>query len=136
MTPTTSAGPSPALVRAGTVAAAAVAALVVWAVADLLLGIPLVAQGPPDSPPMEIGAVPTLVVAVGSGLAGWGLLAALERYVPRGRTVWVVIAVAVVLLSLVPVAGAQGTAAQMVLGLQHLLVGAVVVLGFTRVPPE
>ncbi|MCK9868970.1 DUF6069 family protein [Nocardiopsis dassonvillei] len=135
-TPSTTTRPSPALVRAATVLAAGAAALIVWAVADPLWGIALVAEGAPDRPPMRIGAVPTLVVAVGASLVGWALLAVLERFVPRGRVVWTVVAVAVTLLSLVPVLGAQGTAAQLVLAVQHLLVGAIVIAGFTRTAPR
>ncbi|MFW5417909.1 hypothetical protein J0910_14955 [Nocardiopsis sp. CNT-189] len=121
-------------VRAATVVAAAAAALAVWAVADPLLGIPLIAQGAPGRPPMEVGPVPVLAVSVGSALAGWALLALLEGFTARGRTVWTVIAVAVVLLSLVPVLGGRGTAVQVILASQHVLVGGIVIAGFTRTP--
>lgn len=117
------------------VAAAVVTAALLWAVAVPLLAIPLQAQGPPGTPPLTIGLPMVIIGTLVPALAGWGLLALLQRVTARARTVWTVIAVAVLALSMLPVLGATSTGALVVLGLMHLAVGAVLIALLTRTGP-
>jgi hypothetical protein len=72
-------------------------------------------------------------------LAGWGLLALLERFTARPRTSWTVIAVGVGLLSL---AGPLSTIAPttvtngLSLALMHLAVAAVLIPGLAATAPS
>ena len=76
------------------VAAATAAALAVWAIASQVAGLDV---------RLSAGALPehVAVVTVLAGLAGWAVLALLERVVPlrAGRT-WTVLAAAVLAVSL------------------------------------
>ena len=64
--------------RLGVTALAVLAPVLVWLVADPLLGHRLrIADGEQT---LDIGAVPVAVVALLASLTGWGLLAALERF--------------------------------------------------------
>ncbi len=112
------------------VAAAVLAALAIWAVADLALGVDL--REPSFAGPEstgDIGAANVVIASAIASLAGWGLLAVLERMTARARTVWAVIATLVTVASLgAPLTGAGVTAAnRVVLVLLHLVVGAVLI---------
>lgn len=113
--------------RAAVVFGAAVSALALWAGAG---GDATVRSGGSDHP---VGAVAVLLTSVLAGLAGWALLAVLERMTSRGLLVWTVVAVLVFLLSLVSAAAAGVGAASVgtLLGL-HCVVFAVLVAGFRR----
>lgn len=119
--------------RALAVGAGALAALAVWVVAVPLLGVDLtVVQGGVSQ---AVPAVATVVAALVNGLLGWGLLALLESRVRNGRRIWLGIAAAVVLLSLLgPILQAANAAAAATLVVMHLAVAAVVVPGLTRTP--
>lgn len=111
------------VMRLGGVAAATAAAAVVWAVAELVLDIDL-RRGSTD-----IGAVGVIATAAGASLAGWGLLALLERFSERGGRLWARIAATFAVVStLGPVTtpGIEG-AELVVLPLLHLVVGAVLI---------
>ncbi|ATG53156.1 hypothetical protein CFK38_07475 [Brachybacterium vulturis] len=114
-------------VATGTLAAAALAGLLVWTLAvpvgDLSLEL---ADGRTVGP----GAV--VLAAVAGGAAAWLLLALLAR-TRRGRARWAMIAVVVLLLSLgsPALAGASGGALPVLL-LMHLLVGGMLILGLRR----
>ena len=82
-TPTT----RPRRARALAVIAAALAALAVWLVTDPLLGIDLTGTTAPGS--QELMSITPALVAGTSlvvALAGWALLALLERFTARART--------------------------------------------------
>ena len=114
--------------RALAVAAAVVSALAVWAVAELLLGIDL--HEPPRSglAPRDIGAINTVLAAAVASLGGWGLLALLERWTRRARTIWTAAAGAVFAVSLLPLAAPGLPAAQRsVLVVMHVVVAGVVI---------
>jgi ABC-type Na+ efflux pump permease subunit len=83
--------------RALAVIAAALAALGVWLVTDPLLGIDLTGPTAPGSQQLQPIA-PAMVAGASlvTGLAGWALLALLERFTARARTIWTAIAVLVV----------------------------------------
>ncbi|MEU2676050.1 DUF6069 family protein [Streptomyces sp. NPDC007107] len=115
--------------RLGVTALAVLAPVLVWLAADPLLGHRLrITDGEQT---LDIGALPAALVALLASLAGWGVLAALERFgVRRARTVWTGAAVVVLALSFVPLTGEGmdgGTRAA--LALMHLAVAAVLIPG-------
>ncbi|MCZ7437406.1 DUF6069 family protein [Micromonospora sp. WMMC241] len=114
-----------------TVLGATVATLVGWAVAVPLAGVELTARN--GGVEQRVSPVAVAVSTLLAGLAGWALLALLERLTGRARTVWTVVAVLVLLLSLLgPVGGGVGRAATLTLVALHLLAGAVLVPGLRR----
>jgi Family of unknown function (DUF6069) len=82
-TPTT----RPWRARALAVVAAVPAALAVWLVTDPLLGVDLAAPTRPGSQELQ-SITPALVAGTSlvAALAGWALLALLERFTARPRT--------------------------------------------------
>src|SRR6266498_5067142 len=110
------------------VAATVAAALCLWALYHLALGIDLRAPASFGEEGYTSAVGPGNVAFV-SGLAAfaaWGLLAVLERITPRARRVWLVIAVLALLASLGgPMSGTGITTANRMelLGF-HLIVGA------------
>jgi hypothetical protein len=118
--------------RATAVAAAVLAATAVWLLAVPLLGTELrVTQ--PGRPPQQVGLPVVVATALAASVAGWGLLAVLERLTRRARTVWTIAAVVVLALSLIaPLSATTTPAARAVLVLLHLAVGAVLVPGLRR----
>lgn len=115
--------------RALAVGTAAGAALALWVVADPLLGIDLrVSMGSEADATMAIGPALVIVNAVVASLAGWGLLAALERFGRRPRAVWTAFALAATLLSLFgPLTGAVTLATMIALVAMHLVVAAALI---------
>jgi hypothetical protein len=126
--------------RALAVIAAVLAALAVWLVTDPLLGVDLAAPTRPGSEELQ-SITPALVAGTSlvTALAGWGLLALLERFTARPRTIWTAIAVLVGLLSL---AGPLSTIASttvangLSLALMHLAVAAVLIPGLAATAPS
>ncbi|WP_369814821.1 DUF6069 family protein [Micromonospora sp. NRRL B-16802] len=80
----------------GVVGAVGMAAAL-WMVAVPLLGHRLtVTGGPPGRERLEIGLTPVVIAALAAALAGWALLALLERVLPRSaRLVWTITALGV-----------------------------------------
>ncbi|NMH98323.1 hypothetical protein HF526_13520 [Pseudonocardia sp. K10HN5] len=116
----------PILRRALVVAAAPVAALAVWALAGPVAGVDLdvVAGGAIRS----VGAAAVAGSALLAGLAGWALLALLERTVDRPRRIWTVVAVGLLVVSLLsPLSAALTLAAGIALAAMHLATGAVLI---------
>ena len=67
------------------------------------------------------------------GLLGWGSLALLERFTRRARAIWTALAVAVALLSIVPIFLEQATSGtRIALTVLHLAVAVVLVPAFRR----
>ena len=135
-TPTT----RPWRARALAVIAAALAALAVWLVTDPLLGVDLAAPTRPGSQQLQ-SITPALVAGTSlvAALAGWALLALLERFTARPRTIWTAIALLVGLLSLTgPLSTlASSTLANGVsLALMHLAVAAVLIPGLAATAPS
>lgn len=113
----------------GATALAVLAPVVVWLVADPLLGQRLrIADGERT---LDIGAGPVAVVATLAALSGWGLLAALERFrVRRARAIWSGVACAVLALSFLPLFGdGMDGGTRVCLALMHLAVAAVLIAG-------
>ncbi|ONK14750.1 DUF6069 family protein [Streptomyces sp. MP131-18] len=108
---------------------AALAPVLVWVVADPVLGHRLrIIDGEQT---LDIGAVPVVVVALLAALVGWGLLAALERFgVRHARAVWTGVAVAVLAMSFLPLTGdGMDGGTRAALALMHLAVAAVLIPG-------
>ena len=110
-----------------TVAAAIVGALLVWALAVPLAGVDLIVGSGATRRPVGAGAV--AVVALIAALAATGLAALLARTVPHPRRTWLIVATAVLLLSLTGPLGAATAGAGIVLVALHLVVGATLMLG-------
>jgi hypothetical protein len=122
--------------RAAVVGAAAAAAIGVYAVTVPLLGLDVqvpASTGSDDTVPLAWG--PVIFMAVAAALAGWALLAVLERFTRRARTVWTAVAVAVYLISLPYLPGFSATE-RIVLGLIHTALAAVLIVGLRRVAPS
>ncbi len=111
--------------RAGTVVGAAVAALAVWVLTGPVAGIDLaVSLGNTVRP---VGPVDVAGTALLAGLAGWGLLALLERTSARPGRVWTVTATLVLAVSLTgPLAGTD-LSSTLTLAAMHLVTGAVLI---------
>jgi hypothetical protein len=118
-------------VRAAAVGGAAAAAVLVWVAAVPIAGIDLEVEMAGETEAVDLRAVVT--VALGSGLSGWALLAALEWRVRRAVAIWTAVALAVTLLSLLgPLAWAGNSAARAVLVALHLVVAAVLIPAMRR----
>ena len=108
-----------------TIAEGTAVALVVWAV-GWLAGVPYtVRQNGHDQ---TIGATSVTVATVLAGLAGWAVLAILNRFVAQPRRVWTFVAAGVLVLSLLgPLGSAVGTSTTVTLVLLHLCVGGLLI---------
>lgn len=104
-------------------------ALVIWAIAVPVLGLSVTV---PDSPGStnrsELALLDVVMAAAVAALAGWGLLAVLERVTRRARTVWTAIALAVFLLTLPYLPGFTASE-RIILTLLHLALAAVLIIG-------
>ena len=114
------------------VAAATAAALAVWAIASQVAGLD--ARLSAGALPKHVTAVAVTVVTVFAGLAGWGVLALLERAMShRARRTWIVVAAAVLAGSLIGPLDAGTTAAtKIALVCIHLAVGGVLIPALAR----
>ncbi|MGH3797417.1 MAG: DUF6069 family protein [Pseudonocardiaceae bacterium] len=109
--------------RGTAVIAAVCAALVVWIIAAPLLGVALtVVQG---AGTQQVGPAAVLLVSALVGLAGWALLAVLERWTRSARSIWTALAGVVTLVSLAGPLSATTTSATVSLTCLHLAVAAV-----------
>jgi hypothetical protein len=124
------AGKSRTRTRLLTIAAAVVAAVAVWGIATAAGAELEVDQG---FGVMAINAGSVIFSVLLAGFAGWGILALLERRSPRGASTWTIIAVAVLVLSFLPIAFVEATAGTRVaLAAMHLTVAAVIIPIFRR----
>ncbi|WP_327032142.1 DUF6069 family protein [Micromonospora ureilytica] len=117
--------------RAAVTAGAIVVAVAEFALLDSAAGVDLAARS--GSSIQQISVVAVVVATTVAALAGWALLAVLERRTNRSRVWWTSIAVAVLLLSLLvgPPSGVGG-GAKATLALLHLSVGVILILGLPR----
>lgn len=117
--------------RAAVVGAAVLGALTVWAVLSQTLGVQLEAQQ--GSSTDEIGGVAVAVAAGVMSLAGWGLLALLERRTTQARRTWTIVALAFTGVSLVgPLGSGVGAGSKVGLAALHVAVAAVLIPGLRR----
>ena len=109
------------------VAGATLAAVAVWAIEVPLLGIRLLTQFG-NTAPQDVGIAAVVVSSLAGSLAGWGLLALLERRFARARTIWTAIAIAVLLVSFsLPISAGTTTTTRVSLAMMHLAVAAVLI---------
>ncbi|WP_430500785.1 DUF6069 family protein [Micromonospora trifolii] len=121
--------------RAAVTAGAIVVAVAEFALLHSAAGVDLAVRSANSTRQVTVAAV--VVATAVAALAGWALLAVLERRTNRSRVWWTSIAVAVLLLSLVvgPPSGVGG-GAKATLALLHLSVGVILILGLPRSRPE
>ena len=114
--------------RGAAVGAAAVGALVLWAGTG---GDPVVQAA--DGGEQHVGAAAVVITAVVAGLAGWALLAVLERTTRHAYAIWATVATLVFGLSLIPMAGAAVGASSLgaLLGL-HVVVYVLLTIAFGK----
>ena len=113
-----------------TVAGGTLGALAVWAVAEWVVGLDL--RTPASSSgqqPQELNAAVVAAASAVGGLAGWGVLAALERFSLNAGRVWVAVALIALLASMGTPLSGHGVSAgdRMALIGMHLAVAAVVI---------
>ncbi|WP_419996440.1 DUF6069 family protein [Streptomyces boninensis] len=114
--------------RLAVAGAAVLGPLLIWLVTDPVLGHRL--QITDGEQTLDLGVVPVVAVALLAALAGWGLLAALERFAARrARAVWTASAVAVLAVSFLPLTGDMDGGTRTALALMHLAVAAVLIPG-------
>jgi len=121
--------------RLSAVLSAVLVALAIWSIAELVFGMELrtpALAGIPE--PTPIGAFQVLSVAGLLSIAGWALLALLERLTTRAPRIWAISATVALVLSLAtPLSGAGITVAnRVVLLLIHLSVGGVLIPALYR----
>lgn len=114
--------------RGGAIVGAMALNAVLWGIASLL-GADFVLTDSTGTGVVTL-AVAVIFTAI-FGLLGWGLLAVLERFTGRATAIWTGVAIAVALLSIVPIflEGAS-TATRIALTVLHLAVAAVLVPAF------
>jgi Family of unknown function (DUF6069) len=118
--------------RGYAVLAAAGAGLLGWAVAGPAAGVHLTVRTGAATAAQHIGPAAVTTASLLAGLAGWALLAFLERHTPKARTIWTVIALVVLAGSLTGPIGGVTAAAKIALVCLHLLVAAVLIIGLRR----
>ncbi len=101
--------------------------MAVWVVAVPLLGVHVLVRfgsGASETVGVDYVIGATLIAS----LAGWGLLAMLERRTSRARSIWTIVAIVVLLVSLsLPLTFATTTASKIVLALMHVAAAAVLI---------
>ncbi|MDL4819009.1 DUF6069 family protein [Actinomadura opuntiae] len=112
--------------RALTVLAAAAAALLVWVIADPIAGAGMHARG------RHVGPAAVLVSTLLVGLAGWALLAVMERRAKRPGRTWGITAGIVLGVSMTGPLDSEGPGTYAALTAMHLVVGAVLIAGLGR----
>ena len=121
--------------RLAAVGAAIVAALAAWFVAEVVFGLDLRRPAASVGAQAEdIDAVHVVFAAAVGSLAGWALLAVVERLTARPRRVWTVIAVVALVVSLGgPLSGSGITTSnRLALVLMHVVVAALVIPALAR----
>lgn len=119
--------------RLAVVAVAMVATAAVWAIANML-DVELAAETATGT--MDVTLASVIIVTLLVGLAGWGLLALLERGTARGRTIWTIAALVVLLVSLAGPLGGVTTGAKVALAGMHLAAAIVIIPGLRWSSPQ
>jgi peptidoglycan/LPS O-acetylase OafA/YrhL len=119
--------------RAGRVAAIAIAAAatgLAWLLGRLA-HVDYVADTPIGTRQITLGlSVGATVVA---GIAGWAVIALLERYTASPRTIWIALTLVVLVLSIVPVfLTTANLPTQLMLSVLHCVAAAVLIPGLPR----
>ena len=109
---------------------ATAAALAVWVVARFVLGVALAIPASGGSPGMRVGWGSVAVTSLAASLAGWGLLALLERLTARARQAWLAAAAVALVVSFagpLVAASAASAGAKVALACMHAAVAAVLI---------
>ena len=85
---------------------------------------------------LEVTVSMVIAASLTAALGGWGVRALLLRRPRGGRTPWLVLSGAVLLVSLLGPLGAANTGATLLLLLEHLAVGGVIMLGLSGAGPR
>jgi hypothetical protein len=118
--------------RTWAVVSAVSATLSIWLVAHVVAGVDLTVRSP-GGHDAQVGPGSVALASLLAGLAACGLLAALQRGAPRPRATWIVIASAIVALSLVgPISLGQTDDAIAVLTSMHLAAAGVLIPTLAR----
>ena len=121
----------PTRYRLVVVGVAVLAALIVWAIAALA-GIELKVTSPLVGT-LTIDAVLVIVSTLPLALGAWGVLALLERRTTRALTLWTRIAIAVLVVSVPPLAFLDATlTTKLILAVMHVTVGLVLIVMLRR----
>jgi uncharacterized protein DUF6069 len=119
--------------RAGRVVAigiAAAATALAWLLGRLAQ-VDYIAETPAGT--RQITLALTVVATVAAGLAGWIVIAVLERYTASPRAVWIALTLAVLVLSIVPVFGTTASlGTQLMLSALHCVAAAVLIPALSR----
>lgn len=121
--------------RLVTVIGAVLATALAWTVIEGIAGFDLQAPAFDDSSAsQDVGLGEAIISSLVAGLAAWGLLALLERYVSQARRIWTALAVTGLVLSLGgPLSGTGiDSTNRSLLVLLHLIVAAVLIPFFYR----
>jgi len=112
--------------------AAVVGTVVVWLSAQQAIdGNVLTKNG--SGSPQAVSVVVVIIATVLAGLAGWGLLALLERNTSKARTIWAATAVVLLVVSLAaPLTSGDGGGSKLALTLMHLVAAAAIIPIFVR----
>lgn len=111
------------------IAVATVVTVAVWFIARAL-DVTLAVNTGGNRQDVAVSAV--VAATVIAGLTGWALLALLERLTAAGRTIWTVVAVLVLLVSLLGPLGGVSTGTKVTLAVMHLAAAAVIIPAFRR----
>jgi Family of unknown function (DUF6069) len=103
-----------------------------WAMAVPIAGVRLAVHNSSGGQ-TEVQVAQVAIAGLLAGVAAWGLLAVLERYSRRARSVWTVIAATILALSLTGPLSATSAAAGITLACLHLLVGGTIIVGLRAV---
>jgi Family of unknown function (DUF6069) len=107
---------------------AAAATLTVWVVAHALDGVELRVRLGSGTDGQAVGPAAVALATIVAGLAGWVLLAALERFTPRARGLWTVAATVGPVVSLAgPLGSGVTTGAKLSLMGMHLAAAAILI---------
>jgi len=124
---TTPATAGVARTRALSVAAATLAAAAVWVVTVRLLGAHLLVRFGAGAP-QTVGIDFVVGATLAASLCAWGLLALLERRTSRAPTIWTVVAVVVLLVSLsLPLTAGVAVSTKAALALMHVAAASVLI---------
>jgi len=113
------------------------AALAVWSVSELVVGIDVRQPAFGPGVPQDLTAGPIVIASLVAGLVAWLALALLERITRHARAAWVALATLVLAASLGAPLFGRGIDGQsrLVLTLLHLTVGTVLIVLLARTSP-
>lgn len=116
--------------RLASIVLAICATHIIWAFSHWIAGIDLHVHTGSGDATRTVGSFSVLVATFVAGFAAWGVALLLERTVSRARTVWMVVSLTVLAISLLGVLSATNASAAIVLLAMHLTAGLLLIAGF------